>query len=287
VPFGKRYDHDPNVRGGNTKLVVSRNRRVTESFAVLGRTHTNCAGGLMPWDSWITCEEIFNYGSLEANVTPGTGVPHGYCFEVDAHADGPVEPIRSRPRPLRARGLHLARRCPLRDRGPGQRGLLPLPAAAPAARGGRPRVVRGKARGAGGEGPAELRRQPSGAGRDVPGGGGELKLIYESPGPTELDGPDNVVVVPPTGDVWLREDAGGEQYIRGVTRRGEIYDFARTVLNNTEFCGGTLSPDGKTFFVNQQGDRVTPPSDTPPSLQAYTFAIWGPFGGSRDHDDDD
>jgi secreted PhoX family phosphatase len=49
VPFGKRYDHDPNVRGGNTKLVVSRSRRVTESFAVLGGTHTNCAGGVTPW----------------------------------------------------------------------------------------------------------------------------------------------------------------------------------------------------------------------------------------------
>jgi len=95
-----------------------------------------------------------------------------------------------------------------------------------------------------------------------------------------------VVVVPQTGDVWLQEDAGGEQFIRGVTRRGDIYDFARTVLNNTEFCGGTFSPDGKTFFVNQQGDRAVPPSSTPPSLQALTFAIWGPFGGHHDDDDD-
>ena len=30
---------------------------------------------------------------------------------------------------------------------------------------------------------------------------------------------------------------------------------------------------------------MTPPSATPPALQALTFAIWGPFGGERDDDD--
>jgi secreted PhoX family phosphatase len=44
----------------------------------------------------------------------------------------------------------------------------------------------------------------------------------------------------------------------GVTPGGEIYDFARTVENETEFYGGTFSPDGHTFFVNQQGDRGAP-----------------------------
>jgi hypothetical protein len=43
VPAGRRYDPDPNVRGGNTKLVVGRDRRVREQYAVLGGTHTNCA----------------------------------------------------------------------------------------------------------------------------------------------------------------------------------------------------------------------------------------------------
>src|SRR5918995_2168597 len=44
VPAGKRYDPNVNVRGGNTKLVVGRDREVVRDFAVLGGTHTNCAG---------------------------------------------------------------------------------------------------------------------------------------------------------------------------------------------------------------------------------------------------
>ena len=62
--------------------------------------------------------------------------------------------------------------------------------------------------------------------------------------------------------------------MRGVTKRGEIYDFAKTVINESEFCGGCFSPDGKTFFVSQQGDRWTTPT---PDVQALTYAIWGPF----------
>jgi secreted PhoX family phosphatase len=86
------------------------------------------------------------------------------------------------------------------------------------------------------------------------------------------------VVVPHTGDVFLQEDASGEQFIRGVTKSGKIYDFARTALNETEFCGGTFSPDERTFFVNQQGDR----GDVGPELAAFTYAIWGPFDYRED-----
>jgi hypothetical protein len=86
------------------------------------------------------------------------------------------------------------------------------------------------------------------------------------------------VVVPETGDVWLQEDSGGDQFVRGVTRRGDIYDFARTLINSTEFCGGCFSPDGRTFFVSQQGNRIA--GAPAPADQALTYAIWGPFDNS-------
>jgi uncharacterized protein len=343
VPAGKRYDQDPNVRGGNTKLVVSRSRRVTESFAVLGGTHTNCAGGLTPWDSWITCEEIFNYGSVESNTVPGSGVPHGFSFEIPADADGPVDPVpilsagrfsheavawldgalyetedrgdaalyrfipRRRPREsgdlasfggtLEALVVRGRPNFDANTANPGEtypvewvRIEEPNPAQDTVRREAQAKAaaIFDRTEGAwtadgrvyfdcttGGEAQSGQLWEFRPRGRY----GGELKLIYESPGPQELDGPDNVVVVPHTGDVWLQEDAGGEQFVRGVTRRGEIYDFARTVLNSTEFCGGTFSPDGKTFFLNQQGERGAPSPG--PELEALTYAIWGPFGGER------
>jgi secreted PhoX family phosphatase len=61
------------------------------------------------------------------------------------------------------------------------------------------------------------------------------------------------------GQVWEyrpRGRHGGEQYVRGITRRGEIYDFARGVPSSSGFCGGCFSPDGRTFFVNRQGERL-------------------------------
>lgn len=69
--------------------MVAPNRRVLESYAVLGGTSTNGAGGATPWGSWITCEEVFDAG----------GRRHGYAFEIDARAAGPVDPV-----PMRAAG---------------------------------------------------------------------------------------------------------------------------------------------------------------------------------------
>jgi uncharacterized protein len=103
-----------------------------------------------------------------------------------------------------------------------------------------------------------------------------LTLIYESVNSAELQNPDNVVIVPQTGDILLQEDGDGEQYIRGVTQQGEIYDFARTTTNETEFCGGCFDPDGQTFYLNQQGERGSLPAG-PADGRAVTYAIYGPF----------
>jgi uncharacterized protein len=121
-----------------------------------------------------------------------------------------------------------------------------------------------------------------------------VTLIFESPSGAVLEAPDNIVVVPKTGDIFLQEDGGDEQFVRGITRDGEIYDFARTALNETEFCGGCFDPDGHTLYLSQQGDRGALPAG-PLNGGAVLYAIYGPFerreghhgGRGRGHDDDD
>ncbi|RYD41308.1 MAG: DUF839 domain-containing protein, partial [Verrucomicrobiaceae bacterium] len=80
-----------------------------------------------------------------------------------------------------------------------------------------------------------------------------ITLIYESQNPETLRNPDNMVMVPQTGDLFLCEDGGGPYFIRGLTWKGGIYDFARTNNNQTEFCGACFDRGGHTLFVNQQG----------------------------------
>ena len=103
-----------------------------------------------------------------------------------------------------------------------------------------------------------------------------ITLIYESTSAATMQNPDNVVIVPKTGDIFLQEDGAGEQFIRGLTRDGEIYDFCKTETSTSEFCGGCFDPDGQTLYVNQQGTTGTLPFG-PPGRQATTYAIYGPF----------
>ncbi|MDQ3316730.1 MAG: PhoX family protein [Actinomycetota bacterium] len=69
---------------------------VVDKFAILGGTSTNCAGGELPFKKWMTCEEV---------VKRTAGKKHGYNFEIDAMADGPVKAI---PVPQMGRFAHEA-----------------------------------------------------------------------------------------------------------------------------------------------------------------------------------
>ena len=113
---------------------------------------------------------------------------------------------------------------------------------------------------------------------------GELRLVFESPGPNVLDSPDNLAITPRGSLILCEDDArskdrdthplapGIENVNRliGVTRQGQAFEFAVNRLNNSEFAGACFSPSGQTLFVNIFG------TGTPAS--GMTLAIAGPWG---------
>jgi hypothetical protein len=98
-----------------------------------------------------------------------------------------------------------------------------------------------------------------------------LTCLFQSPSNSVLDFPDNVTTSN-RGTVILCEDSLGDNFIRGLSRKGQLFDIAlnRLTTNATgaprfgdEFAGSTFSRNGKTLFVNIQASR------------GITFAIWG------------
>jgi uncharacterized protein len=102
----------------------------------------------------------------------------------------------------------------------------------------------------------------------------ELQLVFESPSTEVLNSPDNICVSP-RGGLVICEDGSGVQHVRGLTRTGEIFDIARNDLNSSEWAGACFSPQGRTLFVNIQGE--TRPLGNPAGAKGMTIAIWGPW----------
>lgn len=348
--------YDLRSGGGTTTLVVNPfTRQLERDFVSVSGTIVNCAGGVTPWESWVTCEET--------NAGPPTWLKqHGYCFDVPAAADGQVAAV---PIPDMGRFSHEAvavdpgtwivyetedngnnsgfyRFLPntpgvLTDGGhlqmlaiqgvpqyntmTGQTVGVTLPVewvdiANPNPPGTSSTAVFTQGRSAGGARFARLEgcwygnhavyfAATSGgdAGRGQvwefrpDGDGGALTLIFESPGPAVLDSPDNLAFSP-QGALLLCEDGGGDQYLRGVTLDGGIFDFALNLQDDSEWAGATFAEaepawndrkirgnnlpllgrwDRVTLFVNRQGPTsgANPPS---PGDEGLTFAIWGPWG---------
>jgi secreted PhoX family phosphatase len=102
----------------------------------------------------------------------------------------------------------------------------------------------------------------------------ELQLVFESPSAEVLNSPDNICVSP-RGGLVICEDGSGVNHVRGLTRDGRIFDLIRNNLNSSEWAGACFSPQGRTLFVNLQGE--TRPLQNPGGAKGMTFAIWGPW----------
>lgn len=105
IPRAKLYDAGKGKKpglGGTTTLVFNtKEQRLEKHFLSLAGTYRNCAGGVTPWNSWITCEEDTSRPN-EGGQTPDDEMEkeHGYNFEVPAlEKIGLADPV-----PLKAMG---------------------------------------------------------------------------------------------------------------------------------------------------------------------------------------
>ncbi len=328
--------YDPKATGGTTTLIVDPvTRLVVYDFASLSGTVRNCAGGLTPWGSWISCEE-----TTLGPASPNTQLtkPHGYNFDVSAAAYSEATPVAlkamgrfsheavavdpatgivyetedanpsgfyrfipnepgfvGQPANLAAGGLLqmlVVKGVLSYDTRTGQTAGQQLETVwvtidnpDPDLQGGATSVVnQGIAKGGARFGRLEGAWYGDGSifivstsggniGRGqiwqfTPNGDSEgvLTLVYETTDAAVLESPDNITVSP-RGCLVLCEDGSGVDYVRGLTRDGLVFDFARHAISETEVAGACFSRDEQTFFFNAQGT-------------GESFAVWPRAGYS-------
>jgi secreted PhoX family phosphatase len=77
VPALPGLTYDPAAPGGTTTIDVGPDGRRIREYVSLAGTLDNCAGGVTPWNTWLTCEET------EERAGGTYQKDHGYVFEVD------------------------------------------------------------------------------------------------------------------------------------------------------------------------------------------------------------
>ena len=86
--------YDPKAFGGTTSIVFDEEKSVLEKqYLSLSGTLLNCAGGITPWNTWLTCEETINSRSKK-------DIDHGYVFEVKPS----IKSFVQKPKPLKSLG---------------------------------------------------------------------------------------------------------------------------------------------------------------------------------------
>jgi secreted PhoX family phosphatase len=282
--------------GGASAIRFGSDGGIRSAYRILSGTSRNCAGGATPWETWLSCEEVFRgrvfetdpFGQNASVARPAMG-----RFNHEAAAVDPVRQVVYLTEDETDGCLYRFGPATWPDLSSGVLEVLCAPASQTSGPVSWQRVPNPSA-------PFVQTRHQVSAAKHFNGGEGcyyandtcwfttkgdnrvwvydaaaqRIDIAYDdslvTPGTAPLTGVDNITRTR-SGDLFVAED-GGDMQICLITPSAVVAPFLQVAgQNSSEITGPAFSPDGsRLYFSSQRGT-------TGSSSGGITYEVTGPF----------